>query len=66
MNLKLGDIEGPGDWALRIAQAFGADAYINPPGGRKLFDATKFAAAGVRLTIQRPSTFEYACAGYRF
>jgi len=28
---------GPGDWALEIASRLGADAYVNPIGGRALF-----------------------------
>jgi WbqC-like protein family len=66
MGLALGPIEGPGDWALRIAEALGAREYINPPGGSELFDNAKFAASGIRLTIQPPVEFTYECQGYRF
>jgi hypothetical protein len=34
---------------LAIAAARGADAYVNAPGGRALYDAGAFAAAGVSL-----------------
>jgi WbqC-like protein len=34
---------------LAIAAALGARRYVNPPGGRKLYDHTRFAAAGVEL-----------------
>jgi len=66
MDLALGPIEGPGDWALRIAEALGAREYVNPPGGKDLFDGAKFAASGIRLTIQQPIEFTYECPGYRF
>jgi WbqC-like protein len=66
MNLPLGAVDGPGDWALRIAEALGADEYVNPPGGIDLFDASKFAASGIRLTMQRRADFTYECRGYRF
>jgi hypothetical protein len=66
MKLDLGLIEGPGDWALRIAQALGADEYINAPGGADLFDRTKFEQANIRLTIQKPTNYEYDCDGYMF
>ncbi len=66
MDLNLGPIESPGDWALRISQALGATEYINPPGGNDLFDREKFESLGIRLTIQPPSTFIYSCDGYDF
>lgn len=66
MNLSLGPVEGPGDWALRIAQALQATEYINPPGGVGLFDRSKFENAGIRLTIQQPVDFVYECNGYTF
>lgn len=66
MDLSLNDIDGPGDWALRIAQTLGADEYINPPAGRNLFNPAKFAEAGIRLTIQPRLSFQYVCDGYRF
>jgi hypothetical protein len=66
MDLKLGPVEGPGDWALRIAEALGASEYINPPGGAQLFDRSMFEAAGITLTIQTPVDFVYNCDGYEF
>ena len=66
MGLSLGPVEGPGDWALRIAEALGAQEYINPPGGKDLFDPSKFAASGIRLTIQEPVYFRYEVPGYVF
>ena len=51
MGLKLGPIEGPGDWALRIAESMGADEYVNAPGGKDLFDAEAFEKSGIKLTI---------------
>lgn len=66
MKLALGPVEGPGDWALRIAEALGAREYVNPPGGAELFDPAAFAALGIRLSFQRPLDFAYECPGYRF
>jgi hypothetical protein len=66
MNLALGPVEGPGDWALRIAEALGASEYRNPPGGADLYDRAKFEAAGITLTIQTPTDFVYACGDYEF
>lgn len=66
MNLTLPPVNSPGEWALRIAEALGADEYINPPGGAALFDATAFARSGIKLTIQKPVEFVYACVRYQF
>lgn len=66
MDLQLGPIEGPGDWALRISEALGATEYINPPGGADLFDPEKFKAAGIKLTIQPLNEFTYPCGNYQF
>ncbi|OWP61514.1 glycine transferase [Hymenobacter amundsenii] len=49
MNLELGTIEAPDEWALRITQAIGAATYINPPRGREFFQMDKYAAADVNL-----------------
>ena len=65
MNLDLPEISNPGQWALEISAAFGASEYINPPGGRDLFDESKFEARGIKLTIQEPIPFDYACPGYK-
>ncbi len=34
---------------LAIVAALGAHQYVNPPGGREMYDQTRFAAAGVQL-----------------
>lgn len=66
MGVTLGPVTGPGDWALRISLALGAFEYINPSGGRELFDPAAFAGAGIRLTIREFAPPEYPCRGYRF
>jgi len=66
MNLDIGSVEKPGDWALRIAEAYKADEYINPPGGADLFNIADFERAGIKLTIQKPISYEYYTDGYEF
>ncbi len=62
-------VQGPGDWALEASRALGASTYVNPPGGRDLFDPLRFRQAGVDLAflhwpnlpyLQRRSSFEPA------
>lgn len=66
MGLHVGDVKGPGDWALHIASALGATGYVNPPGGESLFEKDRFQAEGIKLSIRRFPTFTYSCPGYVF
>ena len=45
LNLKLGHVAHAGQWALRISESLGADTYINPVGGREIFQP---ADCGIR------------------
>lgn len=51
---------GPGDWALEIATRLGADAYLNPWGGRALFDPARYAERGVQLEFLQMPSLPYA------
>ncbi len=66
MKLALPEISDPGQWALEISAAVGATEYINPPGGKDLFKPADFAARGITLTIQQPSSLRYETPGYDF
>jgi WbqC-like protein len=66
MQLDLDAVNAPGDWALGVCMALRAQEYINPPGGKELFDRLQFAAHGIKLTIQTPFEFTYTCPGYTF
>jgi hypothetical protein len=66
MNLNHSPVDGPGDWALKVAETLGASEYINPPGGVALFDPLAFADSNIKLTIQEPFEFNYECPGYQF
>lgn len=64
MEIGPSSVEHPGDWALEISRAVGAQEYINPPGGRDLFDAEKFKQAGIKLSIHDMPPMCYACEGF--
>ena len=66
MNLDIGPIHAPDDWALHISKALGAKEYINPPGGKDIYDPDKFRRHGIRLTIRQLPVLEYECNGYEF
>jgi hypothetical protein len=65
-DLDLPHIEGPGDWAPAIAEALGADAYINPIGGRQLFDPAAFRRRDIELSFLEMPPFVYDTHPYHF
>lgn len=66
MDLKLGEIKHPGDWALKISEQLGATEYINPPGGRDIFSPDKFKEKGIKLRFLNPGSINYNQKGYKF
>lgn len=60
MRLELGEIEVPGDWALRISERLGAKTYVNAPGGTELFDRARFEASGIDLRFLRLDSIVYS------
>ncbi|MBU6367034.1 MAG: WbqC family protein [Gemmatimonadetes bacterium] len=51
---------------LAICEALGATTYLNPPGGRALYDAGAFAARGIRLEFLEPRLDPYPQFGAPF
>jgi hypothetical protein len=49
MGLVHDKAEHPGEWALHISRALQVSAYINPPGGKEIFESSRFADAGIDL-----------------
>ena len=64
--LPLPAIQHPGQWALEMAVALGADEYVNPPGGHGLFREDEFRARNVRLTFTDLVDFRYPTGSYQF
>jgi hypothetical protein len=59
MDLNLTGATHPGQWALRISEAVGTDEYVNPPGGKDIFDPEDFKNAGIKLTFLKNELTEY-------
>lgn len=59
MDLDHEPAQAPGDWALNICKALGAASYLNPPGGKDLFDAHRFKQANVELLFHEQSLPPY-------
>jgi hypothetical protein len=66
LDLDLPQDMGPGDWAPVIASRLGAGRYVNPAGGRDLFDPQQFAALGIELAFLQTGDFTYPTPGYEF
>ena len=66
MSLTLPAIQHPGQWALEIASALDADAYINPPGGRSIFRTDEWENRGIRLCFTDMVSFYYLTKLYTF
>lgn len=52
-------VQDAGEWALRIAEQTGAQEYINPIGGKDLFDPPKFRSSGILLNYLRSADIRY-------
>jgi hypothetical protein len=49
-----------------LCGAVGATTYINPPGGRELYDPANFSAQGIELRFLQPVPFSYPQFGDPF
>ena len=62
MNLALpGPVDSPGDWGWAIAEAVGADEFINRPGGAAFIDEAGYRERGIKLTFQSFVNMTYSC-----
>ncbi|WP_198386339.1 WbqC family protein [Burkholderia ubonensis] len=66
LNLSLPSDLGPGGWAPAISAALGASAYVNPIGGRELFDPADFASRNVALQFLSFENPVYDVGPYQF
>ena len=57
---------GAGDWAPFISEKLGASEYLNPIGGKDLFNPNAFEDKGIELLFAAFSLFEYETPGYTF
>jgi hypothetical protein len=66
LDLGLPEHLEAGDWALEICGRLGATAYLNPVGGRALFDPARYRERGIALQFLEMAPFAYATSGYAF
>jgi hypothetical protein len=66
LDLSLPEKLPPGGWAPAICAKLGASGYVNPIGGRELFDAHDFEVHNVKLEFLSFEGFEYETQPYQF
>ena len=66
LNIKFPDKLLAGQWAPLISAGLSADIYVNPVGGRELFDRAEFTRQGVALKFLDFKPFIYDTPGYKF
>lgn len=59
LNFNLGKIQEPGDWALNISYDLGASEYINPIGGKDIFNKEKFKNCNIDLKFIKQKESKY-------
>lgn len=57
---------GPGGWAPMVCEYLGATSYVNPVGGRALFDPADFAARGIDLLFADTEPLRYKTGRFEF
>lgn len=59
MDLEIGHVGAPDEWALEITKAMGYDTYVNPPGGMEFFDSAKYEKEGIQLRFLQNNLPQY-------
>lgn len=59
MNLSIEDATYPGEWALNISKALGAEEYINPYSGFELFKPKQFLQENISLKFIANNLSQY-------
>ena len=58
-HFDFSNIKEPDDWAFEISRQINADLYINPMGGREIFNVNKFKNAGIEIMFLEPKEKRY-------
>ena len=58
-SFNFSNVVGPGDWALEISKQMKASVYINPIGGKEIFDKDKYFSEGIELQFLKSREIKY-------
>tara|TARA_R110000787_G_scaffold136193_1_gene248660 strand:- start:2503 stop:3213 length:711 start_codon:yes stop_codon:yes gene_type:complete len=59
MNIEIGKVNAPDEWALHICKAMNATSYYNPEGGIDFFDKNKYLQANIDLKFLKMDIIPY-------
>ena len=59
MDLQIGQVQAPDEWALYITKALQGDIYVNPPGGQSFYDKEKFRSKNIKLQFLKSGLKPY-------
>ena len=66
IKIKHYELKHPGSWALEISKSLGALEYLNPVGGKHLFNDKEFLESGINLRFITPRVARYYQGRKRF
>ena len=66
LEIDSNNVTHAGQWALEISKALQATEYINPIGGRELFNTQEFEDSNIRLSFLKSATGIYNQGGNDF
>ncbi|MDN7244596.1 WbqC family protein [Planococcus shenhongbingii] len=58
-NLSFDDIHKPDDWGLKISQYYGAETYINAPGGQEFYNKDKYEKHHIDMLFYKTKLTPY-------
>jgi len=59
LDLTVGNVSAPDEWAVVICKAMGYDQYVNPIGGLDFYDTNKYIDAGVEIKFVKNNLVVY-------
>jgi hypothetical protein len=60
MSFDYAQVQDAGEWALKMSEQLQATTYINPPGGKELFEHCKFERSTIQLQFLQPGLKPYS------
>ena len=66
LNIDPANVQHGGQWALEISKSLSATEYINPIGGKELFNPVEFEDANITLSFLESNAGEYNQGGNDF
>lgn len=66
MDVEIGEVSAPDEWALQICNALGAKEYLNPENGISFFDVSKYESSNIKINFLKFIPMEYEQFGNQF